>query len=349
MQSLVSKKLFILSGLLALLAGCGGGGGSGDSSGTQVKLSADQAASEQFLLAPNASYSLHWELPLSGTPVNGVEYLTEAHATMAASPLTAGAQKLMETSPTSIANTLGLVAGATPTRYLIKGAILVGASSQSVVSYEGTGVRFDALATDGVTVVDSELRADYSVVQLSGAVAAAPTEFAQFFNSLYFNPALLNASAMWNAGAAYVKYMGTQIGDLYTVTDYTGATTGNTPTPVASGTTIAALLAAGGISSNSDATTYTLANGSVSTINGVTTYVASTVRPALTTSTYRTFYELNGNVYIGSLIKSGTVEGGNAYPVAIPGTNDHTVNYTQNYQIRLNAAAVASLHAAVTF
>jgi len=268
---------------------------------------------------------------------------------MTASPLTAGTQRLNETSPASIANSLGVPAAGAPGRYLVNGAILVGSNTQTNLSYQGTGVRVDTLAVDGVTVVDSTLRSNYSVVPLTGAVAAAPTEFTQFFSVLYYNPALLNASTTWSAGAAYEKFTGTQIDDLYTVGDYTGATTGNTPTPVASGTTIAALMAAGGISSSSDAAIYTLTNGSVSTINGVTTYVASNVRPNLTTPTYRTYYQLNGNVYVGSLIKSGTVQGGNGYLVATPGTTGYTINYSQNYQIRLNAAAVTSLHAAVTF
>jgi hypothetical protein len=349
MKSFGLQRSIIGFGLLTLLAGCGGGSGNGNSSGNNAALSADQTASEQFLLAPNASYSLQWALPISGAPVNGVNYLIEAHASMAASPLTAGTQKLNETASTSIANSLGLPTGGAPARYLVNGAILVGASSQSNISYQGTGVRVDQLAVDGVTVVDSTLRTNYSVVPLTGAVAAAPTEFAQFFNALYYNPVLLNASTTWSASAAYVKYTGTQIGDLYTVVDYTGTTTGNAPVPVASGTTIAAMMTAGGITSTTDATIYTLSNGSVSIINGVTTYVASSVRTNLTTPTYRTYYELNGNVYVGSLIRSGTVEGGNPYPVATPGTAGYTVNYTQNYQIRLNAAAVASLHATVTF
>jgi hypothetical protein len=346
MKNVLGERLFITVGLVALLAGCGGGGNTG-SSGNQQTLSADQAASEQFLLAPNASYSLRWELPTSGLPVNGVDYLTESHASIAASPLTVGTQKLIDTSPTSIANTLGLPAAGAPARYLVNGAILVGSSSQGNVSYQGTGVRIDDLATDNVTIVASTLRSNYSIVPLSGAVAGAPTEFAQFFNALYFNPALLNASATWSAGAAYEKYTGTQLGDLYTVVDFTGTTTGNTPTPVLTGTTIAAMITAGGIAG--DGMIYTLANGSVSTINGVTTYVASNVLPDLTTPTYRTFYNLDGNVYSGTLIKAGTIQGGNPFPVATPGTPGNTVNFTQNFQIRLNAAAVASLHAAVTF
>ncbi len=107
------------------------------------------------------------------------------------------------------------------------------------------------------------------------------------------------------------------------------------------------MIAAGGIAG--DGITYTLANGSVSTINGVTTYVASAPLSDLTTPTYRTYYNLNGNVYAGVLIKAGTIEGGNPFPVAIPGSAGFTVNFTQNFQIRLNAAAVASLRAAVTF
>jgi hypothetical protein len=209
-------------------------------------------------------------------------------------------------------------------------------------------VRFDALAADGATVIDSVLRSNYSVVPLSGAVTAAPTDFAQFFNSLYFNPTLLNAAATWSAGAAYEKFTGTQIGDVYSVGDFTSATTGNLPAPVAINTTIAALITAGGIAA--DGTTYTLANGSESVINGVTTYVATNPVPNETTTGFRTFYELNGNVYVGALIRSGTMEGGNPFPVATPGAPGGFTNmFTQQFQIRLNAAAVASLKAALTF
>jgi hypothetical protein len=267
---------------------------------------------------------------------------------MAASPLTAGPQKITPTAPVSIASTLSPPAVLIPDRFVVNGKIVV-ASTQDNVSYQGTGVRVDLLATDGVTVLDSELRSNYSIVPLSGAVAAAPAEFAQFFNSPYFNPTLLNAAATWNAGAAYEKYSNTQIGDVYSVVDFTGATTGNLPAPVSTNTTIATLMAANGIAA--DGTTYTLANGSESVVNGVTTYVATNPLPNLTTTVFRTFYELNGNVYSGSLIRSGTVLGGNPFPVAIPGgaPGTFTTSLTQQYQIRLNAAALASFKAALTF
>ncbi|GAB2884336.1 hypothetical protein GCM10027093_19130 [Paraburkholderia jirisanensis] len=303
---------------------------------------------EQFLLAPNATYRLDWHLPLSGTPASGTSFISESHASMAASPLTAGPQKLTETAPVSIARTLAPPAVVVPDRFVVNGQILV-AGSQSNVSYQGTGVRVDALATDGVTVLDSELRSNYSVVALTGAVVAAPAEFAQYFNSPYFNPTLLNATATWNAGAAYEKYSNTQIGDVYSVVDFTGTTTGNLPAPVSTNTTIATLMAASGIAA--DGTTYTLANGSESVVNGVPTYVATNPLPNLTTTVFRTFYDLNGNVYGGALIRSGTVLGGNPFPVAIPGgaPGTFTTVLTQQYQIRLNAAALASFQAALTF
>ncbi|ABE37240.1 hypothetical protein DR64_8423 [Paraburkholderia xenovorans LB400] len=338
--------------LSAVLIGCGGGNGNNSSSSTanQSTLSADQKTFEQFALAPNASYSIDWSLPISGTPTNGVNHLYESHASIAASPSTGGKQPLNGSAPTSIANSLSLPTTFAVGRYLIKGAIVVGSGSLNNVSYRGTGIEVDTLAADGVTVVESQLRSNLSVVPLNGAVKAAPANLAQWFNSLYYNPSLLGASSSWTPGAAYLQYTATEVADTYTVADYAGSTTSNAPNPVASGTTISALMAAGGISSSVDGTTYTLTNGSVSFINGVTTYIASAVRPNLTTPTYRTYYELNGNVYAGNLIKAGTVLGGNAYPVAAPGTSTgYTLNYSQQYQIRLNAMAVASLRTAVTF
>jgi hypothetical protein len=353
MKRINRARISIAVVLSAALIGCGGGSGNSSSStstASQSTLSADQKAFEQFALSPNASYNLIWSLPLSGMPVNGTNYLYESHASIAASPSTSGTQSLNGTSPTDIANSLSLPATFPVDRYLINGAIVVG-SGLNNVSYQGTAIKVDALATDGVTVVDSELRSNLSIVPLSGAVAAAPVNLAQWFNSLYYNPSLLNTSSSWTTGSAYLQYTSTEVADTYTVVDFTGpVTSGNTPNPVASGTTIAALMTGGGIFSSLDDTTYTLSNGSVSSINGVTTYVAAAVRPNLTTPTFRAFYELNGNVYEGDLIKAGTVFGGTAFPVAAPGTaNGYTVNYSNQYQIRLNAAAVASLHAAVTF
>ena len=335
--------------LVSALSACGGGGSSSSSS---TPLSSDQATFQSFSLTPNANYRTGWSLPATGAPVSGTSYFVYSDTSLSAS-LSSGTQKVTESALASIANTLPIPAAASdPTRYLIKGQIVVGSGPQFIanLSLQGTGVRSDTLATDGSTAVQSVLLSNISVVPLSGTVASAPSDLAQWFNVIYYNSSLLSTTATWASGASYMKYTATQIGDMYDVEDYSGTTTGTSPVPVATGTTIAALMSAGGIASGSDGTTYTLSNGTVSVINGVNTYVASNVRPNHTTPMYHVYFELNGNVYTGNLIKDGTTLGGNSYLVAdASSSTGYTVVYTQNYQIRLNKAAVTSLQSAVTF
>jgi hypothetical protein len=206
------------------------------------------------------------------------------------------------------------------------------------------------MSSDGSTVVESLLNTSYSSVPLSGAVVSAPTEFAQFYNALYFNPTLLSSSAVWASNAAYLKFTQTAINDIFLVDDFGGvATTGTSPTPVATVTTLANLLGAGGITTNDNGTAaiYSLSNGTVSTINGVNTYVANSPIVKSTTTEYRIFLELNGNVYQGVWIKAGTVLGGPSYLVGTP--SSYTINYSSHTQIRLNQAALNSLKSAITF
>lgn len=310
-------------------------------------LSADQAAFESFFLSPNAAYACDWHLPLSGMPQDGTHYFEDNYTSIPESPLTNGPQIAISSSLTSIAITLGVMQPGT-TRYLVNAQVVTGSIAK--MSYQGTGVRYDILAADGVTTVYSDLRSNFSVVPLSGTVVSAPTDLAHWGNALFYNPSLLNPSATWVPGAAYMKFTATYVGDIYEVVDWGAATTGNTPSPVATNSTIAALISAGGIVSSSDGTTYDMSNGNVSVINGVNTYVAINPIPNVTGTRYRTFYELNGDVYGGILLKDGTVAGGDSFPVAAPGTpSGYTVNYSATYQIRLNKAAVNSIQSAVTF
>jgi len=71
--------------------------------------------------------------------------------------------------------------------------------------------------------------------------------------------------------------------------------------------------------------------------------VASVPIPNKTTLTYRTYFDLNGNIYTGNLVKNGTVVGGSVYTV------NGTAYYDENYSILVNAAAAASLKSALTF
>jgi hypothetical protein len=329
--------------ILALLAGCGGSVSNAGSSTT----SADQSAFESFLLSPNAAYECQFWLPITGMPQNGTNYFEEQSFSISASPLTNGTQRLNASVLTSIANTLSVMKPENA-RYLINGQIF--ASSFQNISYQGTGVRYDNIAADGITTLYSDLRSNYSIIPLTGTVVSAPTDLAHALTLLIYNPSLLNPSATWGTGAAYMKFTGTVIGDTYEVVDWSATTTGNTPSPVATNSTIAALTTTGGIVSSLDGITYNMTNGNVSVINGINTYVATNPILNETGTRYRTFYELNGYVYAGILLKDRTVVGGMKFYVAAPGTpSGYTVDYSANYQIRLNKAAIDSLQSAVTF
>ncbi len=338
------KKIAVLA-LSLILSACGGGGSSGGTS--SPTLSADQSTFEGLILAPNASYSPNWLLPSSGPTVTGTHFFYATPISLAASPLTSGVQSPSSGATVNLSTGLTILPG-TVTRYLVNGAILTDSSTTDRYTYSGTGIKRETIAADGVTLLTAEMRSGLQSVSLSGLVTAAPADFNHNFNALYFNPTLLSGTATWGAGARYVAYTATNTLDRYRVFDATSTvTTGTSPTPVASGTTIATLMAAGGISSSSDSTTYTMANGTVAMVNGVNTYVANALRPNSTTDRYRTYYELNGNVYTGDVARANTVIGGSSYSVTSGGVT--TVNYTNKVQVRLNKAAIDSLKAAVTF
>jgi hypothetical protein len=340
-----SKLLFItvITGAALQLTGCGGGGSSG--AGTQT-LSADQSAFESMYLSPSASYSPNWALLTSGTPVNGTHYFYARPTALLASPLTSGPQSPFYGATTSIANTLSIPTSFPVNRYLLGGQVVTDAATTTRFSYQGSAVK-DEILTSGGAVLYAYLRTNITSTPLSGLVVGSPPELAHWFNALFSNPGLLTSTSTWGAGSAYLKYTATNMTDRYRVFDFSTTTTGTSPSPVASGTTIAALMAGGGIASPSDGVTYTLSNGAVSVVNGVTTYVASVPRPNNTSNLYRTYYDIGGNVLTGDLLRAGEVLGGSAYSETINGVT--SVNYSARYHIRVNQAAINSLKAAVTF
>jgi len=330
----------------------------GGTTGAPPTLSQDQSTFESFTMSPNAAYQCYYSLPYQGIPVSGTNYFMASSAQLTTSPST-GAWKGAQKGLGDIGK-LPIPTDYAPFRYLVGGKIVV--SSEPVwiasVSYpagsvEGIsgGVRYDLFDTTGTIIVWSHIRSGYSIVQLTGKVASNSfPDLVNYLSPLFYNATpLLAPDATWAAGAAYEKFTATQIGDTYMVFDFsqTQTASGTTPKPVATATTIAALMNAGGILVSSDGTTYTLALGSVSMISGVNTYVATSPRLSpKTTPGYATFYELNGNVYFGEVIRDGTVLGGNPY--AAPGAYP-TLTYTEDYAIRLNEAAVTSLQNSVTF
>lgn len=307
------------------------------------KLSADQAVFESIgLTEPGGAYKYSWFAPRSGAPTSST-YLYSSNEQLAISPFTGGPQTVHYLPGVSLFKTIPVPAsGGRNTRYIVNGSIVVPANPvQMIVSYPSgsTGVQIDELASDGKTLLSSTLRSNYQKSSLTGAVVSTPITNA-FYNTLsafFTNTSFLSSSAMWQPGMVSVSFTNTNMKDKYVVFDsncvpsapVTGPTesgirtwqcstytTTTTPIPVASNTTIAALMANGGsisiTASNSAGTApvttaYTSSMGTTNSINGVNTYVA-TSQIESGTGVYRTFYELNGNVYVGTYVPANLVQ-----------------------------------------
>jgi hypothetical protein len=317
-----------------------------------LTLSANQQAFENLVLAPSdGSYFLHWNLNYSGPETSGTNYAFSDFGVMPASPLTNGPQTNPQSAPRNMTSTLALVTPG-PTRVLKNGVILVAPNvgESSKVTYVGSDVRVDSLAADNSTVAYSAVRSNYETVALTGTMSATPADFAHFHNSFFSNPAILNAAATYIAGASYIKFTQTNLGDRYNAFDCTTVTTDANITPCLTGTTLTNALSSG-IASSSDGVTYHLADGSITTVSGVSVWVAATPRPQSatlsTTVQYRIYFELNGNVYTGALIKDGTPLGGSYYVSNIGGATVTDRLTFLSFHIRMNKAAHDSLVAAM--
>ncbi len=317
-----------------------------------LALSANQQAFEDLNLAPSAgSHLLHWNLPYSGNSVSGINYAYSDVGQLAVSPLNAGPQTVTQSAARNLTATLALPTIA-PTRVLKNGVILVvpNAGISNRISYVGGDVRVDTLAADKMTVAFSELRSDFVTVPLTGLISATPADFAQFHNSFFSNPAILDGNASYAAGASYLKFKQTNYGDRYNVFDCNTATTGAAVSTCKTNTTLTSAMTAG-MTSNSDGVTYRLADGVTSVVNGVPMWVANKPRPqsATLSSTvqYRIYFEMGGNLYTGALIKDSTVLGGSYYVSNPLGTTTAERLTFLPFDIRMNKAAHDSLLAAM--
>ncbi|ALV04741.1 hypothetical protein [Roseateles depolymerans] len=373
MTSFNRQSACVLAAVAALLTACGGGSAdsSPDTKGLSARaadaqtpasspadtptptptLSANQAAFEEFLLSPGSgSYLLHWTLSYTGLQSSLVTAYSD-FTTLPLSPLTNGPQTSAQSEPFNISKTLRNPT-LLPTRVLKGGKILVVPSNglMNRTSYVGNDVQIDALAEDKTTVAYSAIRSNYETVSLTGTMATTPADFARFHDPLFGNSKVLDATAPYAAGAKYIKFTKTNLGDRYNAGDCQAATTTANVSPCRIGTTLLATMTSGQ-RSNSDGVTYYLADGTVRTVDGVQIWVANAPRPKSATLSYteefRIYFELGGNVYTGSLIKDGTVLGGSYY-VSNPSATTLVDRLTfLPYDIRLNKAAHDSIVSAM--
>lgn len=259
-----------------------------------------------------------------------------------------------------------------PDRVVRNGAVVVASSAPTTlqqVSYVGGNIQTDFLAVGGTSVAYSNSISAVELVPVAQQAIAAPTDatIASWLdgeNLLANAAALLKPGATFAAGSAYARLTATRNGDTMFTGDCTLAqtTTSTTPVPCQTGRTL------GGTSQTTESSfadgtaasvkIWTLATeGTICEIAaqaagtncppfGVRYWVASTPRSSSmnipeTTSAYRIYYELNGNIYSGSLQRNGAQIRENLGSNAVPDVRP--------YYIRVNRAFVQSLQSALTF
>jgi hypothetical protein len=234
-----------------------------------------------------------------------------------------------------------------PTRILQSAQImLLPAQAQRRISYVNNNIQVDYLASDGQTALTSSVFSNYSSNSLTGLIDNSPEVLlASVPVSTWINANNFSANAQWQAGSAYIVKQGYRASDTLLVSDCNNTTntvhtTSTTPTPCATNTTLANFFPVSLYDSDPGYPYETkfFGDGSIATVQGVTTWIANAPLP-LTESPvqgYRVYFELNGNIYLGILEKSGA-----AY------------NYAQadgsivNYLVTLNQAAVSSIQAGI--
>jgi hypothetical protein len=304
--------------LAGVLAGCGGGSSGSGSAVVAPTLSPDQVIYESSELH-GGSFALLWNLPYGGGPlVSGVDYFSAASTGgLVQSPAVAGPQ--LET-PALTSLTTGLtVPYQLPLRFLSGGQVFVrSAEALRQVSYAGSAVRIDYLADDGRTVVESALFSGFEQVALDGLMRDAPQELQAAYPVIdWINANHFLADATWIAGASYTKRHGAVLGDTYFAQDCANqpgnpVTTTAAVTPCAYGATLDSLFPL--VLVDADGHPYEVdfaADGTLQTVQGLRMWIATAPLPAEQddTATYRVFFELGGNVYMGALWKDATAFG----------------------------------------
>lgn len=329
------------------LTACGGGssGGSGSTANT-ANLSDAQKSYESVALAANGGlHYLEANLAIStsqtgAVTVNPSSVFFTTDSSVAQSPAN-GTQALTVTY-TSVSSALKVPAIAV-SRLLVNGTIYREDFPQQVrVSYSGANVQEDYLAADGKTVIRTLLATSYSVVPLTGLISASPADL--FTNSAVGvltntvnGQSLYNQQVSWQTGAAYVKVTRHTVGDELNVYDCIApATSGTSPTPCSP--TISTLENFFPYVSTADGKTYQIGDGQIVTVAGVRAWVANAALGGDTTD-YRVYYQNNGGIYAGYLIKDGTT-------LQIKPLGGGALQDTYDF---LNSAALQSIKSAIAF
>lgn len=335
--------------LTLALAGCGGGGSSSSTPAPSTPAVSDaQKNYESVALSSNGGLhyvfgSLAFSTSSSGAlSISPGSYFYTDDSSIPQSAAN-GAQTVAVAFSTA-AKTLALPALSGNTRIVVNGTVYVQAfPNQPQITYSGANVQESYLATDGKTVVRTFLGTSYSTTALSGLISSSPGELFSgsmvgLITNIINGNSLYNKQASWQSGAAYLKAVRHYVGDTLFVGDCGGAaTTGPNVSPCS--TTIAAVEGLFPRVSVSDGVTYQIGDGQIVTLAGVRAWVATAPVQNTAIPQYRVFFQSNGAVYGGTLIKDGT-------PLNTPVLGGGAA---QNFYIFLNNAALQSVKSAVNF
>jgi hypothetical protein len=309
-----------------------------------LALSNDQSIAEGFGLN-GGSYETEWELNPTGAQVSGTDYIAGDFGALPSSPLTNGPQLETQSLTKNMTGTLALPTFG-PSRYLKNGAFVMVPANQNsfTITYVGSAIQVDELASDN-SVAYTTIRSNYVLQPLSGLLHAAPTTLLQPYNAIFGNSGVLDTTTTWQTGAAFYTFTQTLKGDRYSAFDCVGSSTTVTPLPCPTSAATLSDFMTAGISSNSDATTYHLADGAIRTVGGVQVWVATAPRPASgvgnSTVEYRIYFQVGSAIYTGALTLDGAELDDFHYyddPTNVAGT----IHYL-HYLVRLNKAAHDSL------
>jgi len=332
-NNIIFLRLSLLSMLAMELSACGGGG-SGDAANSvpPVALSADQQIYENLELN-GGSFNIGSNFPYGGgnlIPNTNYVFATST-GNLSVSPAY-GAQ--IETPYTNTLDTALPLPAIAPSYYFLNGQILSRASTaQRQISYANGGVRVDYLSDNG-QIVESNQFSNFSQVSLSGMIDNAPPELQALYpvdNWVTGNN--LAANAQWLPGSSYTKRQGQAIADYYVVLNCDGTTPTSSPTPCTA-TSLSNLFPYTLYSNALTNHPYEIdlaANGTTSTIQGASMWIANTPLNSRTQAR-RIFFQLNGQVYLGELFKAGV-------PYVYGQADGSEVNYT----IGLNQTAIQSI------
>jgi len=223
----IVRWIVVASFLSSVLTACGGGVNS--SSDTSGALSVTQQNMEASL-NDGGYYSLIWHIPAAGvSPVSGTNYVYSEKVSPDASPAK-GTQTYIP-APTNLSATLALpdMAQSGIVRVVKNGKVYARSSlSKLNIYYSGDNIVIDELASDGSTVMSSEVMDSFSApiaLSMADTIRTAPTELKAAIGLLTrISDSNFDLTKTWQSGSAYIKRSASRGVDTLFTYDWSGKT-----------------------------------------------------------------------------------------------------------------------------